>query len=118
MSEEWDKLWLEPEGYIISQWQTRVKTEGDKQKETIRSLLIHGKLLREENDAITIRMDALQFCLDHCAESFDEQTKKLEAIRALNEALYEALPSGKVDAFELIKLIGSHYEQVAEVLGE
>jgi len=35
--------------------------------------------LQEENEAITIRMDNLQFCLDHCAESFDEQTKKLEA---------------------------------------
>ena len=43
--------------------------------------------------------------------------EKLESIRVLNEALYEALPSGKIDAFELIKLIGFHYEQVAEVLG-
>ena len=109
MNEKWDNLWdfnynVDHGMVLPATWVREVKTEGDK--------------LQEENEAITIRMDALQFCLDHCAESFDEQTKKLEAIRALNEALYEALPSGKVDAFELIKLIGSHYEQVAEVLGE
>ena len=42
--------------------------------------------------------------------------KKLETIRVLNDALYEDLPSGKIDGLELIKLIGSHYEAVAEVL--
>lgn len=44
--------------------------------------------------------------------------EKLKEIRKLNNALYEALPSGNIDAFELIKLIGSHYEKVEKVLGD
>jgi len=66
------------------------------------------------------------FSLNTCYPDFMKKLRtlstsnheKLEAIKVLNTALYEALPSGDVDAFELIKLIGSHYEQVAEVLGE
>ena len=48
----------------------------------------------------------------------DCMAEKLKELRKLNNALYEALPSGNIEAFELIKLIGSHYEKVEKVLDD
>jgi len=103
MSEEWDKLWENLIGYLnhlnnknlITGWLADIKSMGDKLRERVVYLegltdgdtkLLTAKLveiqsLREENKLITNRIDNLQFCLDHCAETTKEQQQKLEAVR-------------------------------------
>ena len=93
---EWDKA-------KFSWDQKTLIAVGDKREQRIKELEQENK---QKEEYIVDLLDYIT-----CNE------QKLEAIRILNEALYEALPTGTIDAFELIKLIGSHYEAVAEVLG-
>jgi len=75
------------------------------------------KRCQEMEEALGVYQNSPEWVrVKHEGEKLKLEAKKLDAIRPLNNALYEALPSGKVDAFELINLIKSHYEQVAEVL--
>ena len=61
--------------------------------------------------------------LDECLSRMDSVPKAeledaKEVIRALRDELYDALPTGDVNAFELIVLIKKHIEQIDEAFPE
>ncbi len=91
---ELDKLWENRDDYDLVSFLSQVKAEVDK--------------LQEENKAITSRMDSLQFCLDHCAETTKEQQQKLEAVRGFcaeakkSMAYYEILAAVTENILEVL----------------
>jgi len=50
--------------------------------------------------------------------SSDKPPLDEEKVRTARNNLYEALPSGDIDAFALIKIIKTHITEIDEILGE
>ena len=118
---EWDKIWeYKGEDGVFYKILGRLKGTWDSAwfpwYESSRTLL----------EKIKVEGDRLQDELRRYKNSFHiiklaggkevELAQKLEAIKTTRNKLYEALPTGNVDAFDLIKAINSHITELDKIL--
>lgn len=52
----------------------------------------------------------------HIDFALQERERLIDELKKMNDQFYESIPVGKVDSFELIKVIKSHYEETDKLI--